>query len=140
MLGGVVVEKGHDAQAQAGVGADLAGEHDAGVSGAPVTDFRLYDTIYTERYLGLPKDNAEGYEQTSLLPEAGNLKGDLMIIHNFQDDNVLFQNTLRMADALQKANKQFEMMVYPQKTHGVTGAAKTHLYETIVGFFERKLE
>ena len=111
----------------------------AGVAGAPVTDYRNYDTIYTERYLGLPQDNEEGYAASNVIPLAGRLEGELMIIHNFQDDNVLFQNTLRMAEALQEAGKPFSMMIYPQKTHGVEGDARKHLYRAIVSFFERAL-
>ena len=94
-----------------------------GVAGAPVTDWLNYDTIYTERYMGLPKDNPDGYRSTALAPKAANLKGRLMIMHNFEDDNVLFQNTLQLTDALQRAGKIFDFMLYPQKSHGVTGAA-----------------
>ncbi len=112
----------------------------AGVSGAPVTDWRNYDTIYTERYMGLPSENAEGYRRSSPVHSAANLKAKLMLIHNFEDDNVLFQNTLQMADALERAGKQFAMVVYPQKTHGVTGSLRKHLYETMLSFFEETLK
>ncbi len=111
----------------------------AGVAGAPVTDWRNYDTIYTERYLGLPAENAEGYRRSSPIHNARNLKAKLLLIHNFGDDNVLFQNTLQMADALQRAGRHFEMMIYPQKTHGVTGPARAHMAELIAAFFERAL-
>jgi len=111
----------------------------AGVSGAPVTDWRHYDTIYTERYLGLPSENEAGYRDSSVVQSAANLRGKLLLIHNFGDDNVLFQNTLQMADALQRAGKRFEMMVYPQKTHGVTGDHGKQMNATIVEFFERTL-
>ncbi len=111
----------------------------AGVAGAPVADWRNYDTIYTERYLGLPAENPEGYRLSSPLNFAANLKAALLLVHNLEDDNVLFQNTLQMADALQRAGKSFEMMIYPQKTHGVTGAARRHLWETIAAFFESRL-
>jgi len=112
----------------------------AGVAGAPVADWRNYDTIYTERYLGLPAENPEGYRLSSPVNFAANLKAALLLAHNLEDDNVLFQNTLQMADALQRAGKSFEMMIYPQKTHGVTGTARRHLWETIASFFERRLE
>lgn len=111
----------------------------AGVAGAPVTDWRNYDTIYTERYLGLPSENPEGYRESSPVHFAANLKGRLMLIHNYQDDNVLFQNTFQMMVALQRANKAFDLMIYPQKTHGVTGQAQRHMRETILAFFEREL-
>ncbi|MEO8028044.1 MAG: S9 family peptidase, partial [Bryobacteraceae bacterium] len=89
----------------------------AGIAGAPVTDWNYYDTIYTERYMGLPSENVEGYKATALPQRAGNLKGKLLLIHNIDDDNVLFMNGLQMSDALQRAGKQFEMMLYPQKAH-----------------------
>ncbi len=112
----------------------------AGVAGAPVTDWRNYDTIYTERYLGLPAGNEEGYRVSSPVHRAGNLKGGLLLIHNIEDDNVLFQNTMQFAAELEKAGRPFEMMIYPQKTHGVTGVEKRHLYRTIADFFERRLK
>jgi dipeptidyl-peptidase 4 len=111
----------------------------AGIAGAPVTDWRNYDTIYTERYMSLPKDNPDGYAMTALPPQAKNLKGSLMIAHNVEDDNVLFQNTVQMIDALQRAGKRFEMQVYTQKTHAVTGAEAQQLNATMLDFFERNL-
>jgi dipeptidyl-peptidase-4 len=111
-----------------------------GFSGAPVTSWLNYDTIYTERYMGLPSDNPEGYQNTALPPKAGNLKGKLMIAHNFEDDNVLFQNTLQAIDALELAGKQFEFMLYPQKAHGVTGAASRQMNQMMVDFFDRNLK
>jgi dipeptidyl-peptidase-4 len=75
----------------------------AGIAGAPVTYFANYDTIYTERYMGLPVDDQDGYNRTNMSLSATNLKARLMLVHNFQDDNVLFQNTLQMADALAKS-------------------------------------
>jgi len=112
----------------------------AGVAGAPVTDWRNYDTIYTERYLGLPSDNEEGYRLSSVVHQAANLRGSLLIIHNLEDDNVLFQNTLQMANALQRAGKPFEMMIYPLKSHGVSGAAREHMLGLIADFFDRRLK
>jgi dipeptidyl-peptidase-4 len=111
----------------------------AGVAGAPVADWRNYDSIYTERYLGLPSQNAEGYRRSSPVHNARNLKAKLLLLHNIEDDNVLFQNTLQMANALQRAGRPFEMMIYPQKTHGVTGPARSHMLESIVAFLERTL-
>src|SRR6202034_3079055 len=86
-----------------------------GVAGAPVTDWRNYDTIYTERYMGLPDENSEGYQRSSPQTNAGDIKARLLIAHNLEDDNVHFQNTVQMANALEKAGKQFQMLVYPQK-------------------------
>lgn len=111
----------------------------AGIAGAPVTDWHNYDTIYTERYMSLPKDNADGYTMTALPQQAKNLKGSLMIAHNVEDDNVLFQNTTQMIDALERAGKRFEMQVYTQKTHAVTGAEAQQLNATMLDFFERNL-
>ncbi len=111
----------------------------AGVAGAPVTDWRNYDTIYTERYLGLPSENEDGYHDSSPVHFATRLEGHVLLIHNIEDDNVLFQNTLQMAKALQDAHKQFGMMVYPQKSHGVGGTARKHLYRIIVDYFRERL-
>jgi dipeptidyl-peptidase-4 len=111
----------------------------AGFAGAPVTSWLNYDTIYTERYMGLPKDNPEGYRETALPQHAANLKGKLMLVHDFEDDNVLFQNTLQLTKALQYEGKQFEMMLYPQKTHGVTGAPLRQMNEMMIEFFDRSL-
>jgi len=111
----------------------------AGIAGAPVTDWRNYDTIYTERYMSLPKDNPDGYAMTALAPQAKNLKGSLMIAHNMEDDNVLFQNTTQMIDALEREGKRFEMQIYTQKTHAVTGAEAQQLNATMLDFFERNL-
>ena len=112
----------------------------AGISGAPVTDWRLYDTIYTERYMGLPQQNELGYKASSPVHAAANLKAKLLLVHNIGDDNVLFQNGMMMINALQLAGKPFETMLYPQKAHGVTGPAHRHLLETTTNFFVRTLK
>jgi len=112
----------------------------AGIAGAPVTDWHNYDTIYTERYMGLPKDNRDGYKNTALPQRAKNLKGKLMIAHNLEDDNVLFQNTVQMIDALEREGKQFELGLYLQKTHSVGGAAERQLNAARLDFFERNLK
>jgi dipeptidyl-peptidase 4 len=111
----------------------------AGFAGAPVVDWLNYDTIYTERYMGLPSENPDGYKAASLPLKAGNLKNRLMLVHNFEDDNVLFQNSLQMASALQVAGKQFDYMLYPQKSHGVSGPASRQMNEMMVQFFDRNL-
>jgi dipeptidyl-peptidase-4 len=112
----------------------------AGISGAPVTSWMNYDTIYTERYMGLPKENVDAYKNTALAPKAANLKARLMLVHNYEDDNVLFQNSLQMTNALQNAGKQFEYMLYSQKTHSVGGAAAEQMNASMLDFFERNLK
>ncbi len=110
----------------------------AAVSVAPVTDWTLYDSIYTERYMQRPADNAEGYREGSVLTYADALKGDLLIMHGLADDNVHFQNTARIIERFQKSGKSFEMMAYPGKHHGIEGVS-AHVYGLIVDFFVRKL-
>jgi dipeptidyl-peptidase 4 len=110
-----------------------------GVAGAPVTDWRNYDTIYTERYMGVPAENEEAYRKSSPVHYGGNLEGDLLLIHNIEDDNVLFQNTMQMAANLQREDKPFDMMIYGQKSHGVSGQERKHLYRKILSYFEDKL-
>ena len=93
----------------------------AGIAGAPVTDFRNYDTIYTERYMGDPRENAAGYDLSSVVKAAGDLNGRLLILHGVMDDNVHVQNTLQLAGALQGADRDFELMLYPRSRHGIGG-------------------
>jgi len=113
----------------------------AGVSVAPVTDQRNYDTIYTERYMGLPKDNVKGYEDSSLPRVADKLHGALFLVHGTSDDNVHLQNSIQMIDALIKADKPFHLMIYPGKTHSISGkAARTHLFQLIEEHFEHELK
>jgi len=111
-----------------------------GISGAPVTNWMNYDTIYTERYMGIPDENRQAYASTSLPAKAKNLKAKLMIVHNLEDDNVLFQNTLQMTNALQLAGKEFEFMLYPQKSHGVGGIAAKQMNQSMLDFFDRNLK
>jgi dipeptidyl-peptidase-4 len=119
--------------------ANAPGLFRAGIAGAPVVDWRNYDSIYTERYMGLPEDNGGGYKSSAPVAKAGFIQARLMLVHNFQDDNVHFQNSMQMADALQREGKQFEMMIYPQKTHGVTGPVRRHMLESFTRFFEQNL-
>ena len=110
----------------------------AGVSGAPVTDWLLYDTHYTERYLNHPKANAKGYEDSSVFPYIDGLQGALMVYHGMADDNVLFTNTTKLIKAMQDQNKTFELMTYPGSKHSMRGKkVKVHLNNTIVNFFDR---
>jgi dipeptidyl-peptidase-4 len=85
--------------------------------------------------MGLPSKNPEGYEKSSTIRAAANLKGKLLIVCNFEDDNVLFQNTMQMMTALHQANKEFEFMLYPQKTHGVSGSLREGMYRQLTDFF-----
>lgn len=112
----------------------------AAIAGAPVTNWRNYDSIYTERYMGLPENNEEAYKVSSPTSQAGNLQSKLLILHNIEDDNVHFQNSVQMADALEKAGKQFFMVVYPQKSHGVGGPLRRQLLEETTAFFEQNLK
>ncbi len=112
----------------------------AGIAGAPVTHWRNYDTIYTERYMGLPAGNAAAYERASAVTKAADLSGKLLLVHNLEDDNVHYQNTVQMMDALERADKPFELMVYPQKAHGVSGPVRKHLYQMLTEFFEKNVK
>jgi len=112
----------------------------AGISVAPVTNWRNYDSIYTERWLGLPKDNASGYND-SIVSAASSLHGSLLLVHGTSDDNVHFQNTIQITDALIKAGKQFRLMVYPDKTHGIAGTGtSTQLFHMMEDFWNKELK
>jgi len=111
-----------------------------GIAVAPVTHWKYYDTIYTERYNGLPQDNAAGYDKGSPLTYAKNLKGRLLIVHGSGDDNVHFQNTQAMINALVDANRPFSLMVYPNRNHGIYGGStRQHLYTLLTKFVEENL-
>ncbi len=113
----------------------------AGVAVAPVTNQANYDSIYTERYMGLLKENKEGYEQSDVTKSAGNLHGALLLAHGMSDDNVHFQNSVQMINALINAGKQFRLMIYPNKTHSISGQdARVHIYTMILEHFERELK
>ena len=99
-----------------------------GMAVAPVTDWRYYDTIYTERLMGLPQDNATGYHAASLLPLADRLRGNLLLVHGTGDDNVHFQNSELLINALVAANKPFSMMAYPNRTHCICEGPGTSLH------------
>jgi dipeptidyl-peptidase-4 len=110
--------------------------YQAGMSVAPVPDEHLYDAIYQERYMGLPDENAEGYTLGSPITYAENLKGSLLIVHGTGDDNVHYQGTERLINALIKANKQFTMMAYPNRSHAIFEGANTtrHLYTLLTNY------
>eukprot|EP01125_Pyxidicula_operculata_P014467 TRINITY_DN4818_c0_g1_i1.p1 TRINITY_DN4818_c0_g1~~TRINITY_DN4818_c0_g1_i1.p1 ORF type:complete len:714 (-),score=148.89 TRINITY_DN4818_c0_g1_i1:61-2202(-) len=111
-----------------------------GVAVAPVSDFSTYDTIWTERYMDLLKTNPKGYKDADVLTYLDKLKGKLLIIHGSGDDNVHVQNTMLVVDKLISINKQFEMMIYPNKNHGIYGGlTQTHLFTLITNFFKSNL-
>ena len=111
-----------------------------GVAVAPVTDFRYYDTIWTERYMSTPQDNTAGYNSASVLTYADKLKGKLLIIHGTTDDNVHFQNTLALANKFQEDLKQFDIMVYPNRNHRISGGnTQLHLFTKISDYFLNNL-
>ena len=102
---------------------------------APVTNWRFYDTIYTERYMQTPQENASGYDDNSPINYTKNLKGKYLLIHGSADDNVHYQNTMRMIESLVQADKQFDLFIYPDKNHGIYGGNTTyHLRTKITNF------
>jgi len=113
----------------------------AAVAGAPVTDWSLYDTFYTERYMGTPENNAEGYAASSVFPELGKLSTPLLLVHGMADDNVTFDNMTRLMAALQELGKPFEVMTYPGQRHGIRGEAlQAHLMRTRIAFLKRHMK
>jgi dipeptidyl-peptidase-4 len=112
----------------------------SGISGAPVTDWRDYDTIYTERYMLTPQNNPDGYKKSSPRFAAKDLHGKLLLIHGTTDDNVHVQNTLQLAYELQQVGKPFEMMLYPKTRHGVVNKkTQRHLQGLMLDFIRREL-
>jgi dipeptidyl-peptidase-4 len=115
-------------------------EFKAGISIAPVTDWRFYDTKFTETYMRTPADNPQGYENFDLVARAGDLHGRVMLVHGTYDDNVHPQNTWAMVDALLEAGKTFDLMVYPMRKHGIEDRpAKRDLYKRMLEFWKRNL-
>ncbi len=109
---------------------------------APVTNWRFYDNIYTERYMGLPQENGSGYDDNSPINFVDKLKGKFLLVHGTADDNVHFQNSVEMVDALVRANKQFDFFAYPDKNHsmyGGKGSARFHLYNMLTNFILENL-
>ncbi|MYM37542.1 alpha/beta fold hydrolase [Duganella sp. FT94W] len=112
-----------------------------GVSVAPVTDWTLYDTHYTEQFMGTPKENQAGYEYSGVYSHLDGLKSPLLLIHGMADDNVLFTNTTRMIDALVKRQVHFDLMTYPGAKHGISGpVAQRHVWGSIEAFFKKNLK
>lgn len=116
------------------------GVYSAAISAAPVTHWKFYDTIYTERYNGLPRDNSVGYDRGSPLTYASNLRGSLLIVHGSGDDNVHYQNTETMVNALVRAQRPFQLMVYPNRNHGIASdGAALHRFDLYTRFLAEHL-
>ena len=107
---------------------------------APVTNWRYYDNIYTERYMQTPQENANGYDENSPINHVDKLKGDYLLIHGSADDNVHVQNSMEMISALVRANKKFDLFIYPDKNHGIYGGnTRLHLYQKMTDFILKNL-
>ena len=107
---------------------------------APVTNWRFYDSVYTERYMQTPQENASGYDQNSPINHVSKLKGKFLLIHGSGDDNVHVQNSMQMMEALIQANKQFDSQIYPDKNHGIYGGAtRIQLYNKMTNFIKENL-
>ncbi|KOP40159.1 S9 family peptidase [Flavobacterium sp. WLB] len=107
---------------------------------APVTNWRFYDSVYTERYMQTPEENASGYDQNSPINHVDKLKGKFLLIHGSGDDNVHVQNSMQMMEALIQANKQFESQIYPDKNHGIYGGkTRIQLYNKMTNFIKENL-
>jgi dipeptidyl-peptidase-4 len=112
----------------------------AGVAVAPVTDWHDYDSIYTERYLGLPSTDATSYRDFSVVNSASRLKGNLLLVHGTGDDNVHIENSIQFIQALIEAGIPYDFQVFPRKTHSISGnEARVELFNRILAHFERYL-
>jgi dipeptidyl-peptidase-4 len=121
--------------------AQYPGNFAAGVSVAPVTDWALYDTHYTERYLSTPQAQPQAYEQGNVLTYAEQIDDPLLLIHGMADDNVLFTHSTKLMQLLQEQSIPFELMTYPGEKHGITGdGQRVHVYETLTRFLDRHLQ
>ncbi len=117
-----------------------AGIFKMGIAVAPVTNWRFYDSVYTERYMQTPQENGNGYDENSPINHVSKLKGAYLLVHGSADDNVHYQNTMRMIEALVQANKQFDLFIYPDKNHGIYGGnTRLHLYNKMTKFIEDNL-
>ena len=113
----------------------------AGAAVAPVSDWALYDSHYTERYMGLPQDNPEEYLRSGILPHLNQLDSPLLLMHGMADDNVLFTNSTLIMSELQKLGKHFELMTYPGAKHSMQEThVSIHRFTTILNFFSRHLK
>jgi dipeptidyl-peptidase-4 len=113
----------------------------AGVAVAPVTDWRNYDSIYTERYLGKPAEFPDGYKNFSPGESAANLRGRLLLVHGTGDDNVHIENTVQFTEKLIQSQLPYDLQIYPRKTHSLSGSdVRVHMYERILAHFEQYLK
>jgi dipeptidyl-peptidase-4 len=111
-----------------------------GIAVAPVTTWRYYDTVYTERFMRTPRENPSGYDDNSPIHFAEGLQGKFLLIHGSGDDNVHYQNSMDFVESLVQANKQFEMQIYPNKNHGIYGGnTSIHLYGRMTDFILENL-
>ena len=111
-----------------------------GIAVAPVTNWRYYDSIYTERFMRTPQENADGYDDNSPINHVKMLTGKYLLVHGSADDNVHYQNSMEMVDALVKANKKFDLFIYPNKNHGIYGGnTRLHLFNMMLDFVEENL-
>jgi dipeptidyl-peptidase-4 len=107
---------------------------------APVTNWRFYDSIYTERYMRTPQENANGYDDNSPINHVDKMKGAYLLVHGTGDDNVHFQNSVEMTAALIEANKQFDFYMYPDRNHGIYGKnSRLHLFTKMTDFIKKNL-
>ncbi len=120
--------------------AQASDRYACGAAGAPVTDWALYDTHYTERYMDLPEGNVEGYAKARVLEHIDGLTSPLLLVHGMADDNVLFSNSTALMSALQSRGREFELMTYPGAKHGLLGTNQLHRLRTTERFFARCLE
>ncbi len=112
----------------------------AAIAVAPVTSWRFYDTIYTERFMRTPQENPDGYDDNSPINHVDKIRGDYLLVHGTADDNVHYQNAIEMADTLIEAGVDFEMMIYPDHNHGIfTSSARLHLYRLMTDFLDRSI-
>ena len=112
----------------------------AAIAVAPVTNWRYYDNIYTERYMRRPGENGEGYDSNSPVNMVSKLKGKFLLVHGTADDNVHMQNSIALIDAMIKAGKEYDSEFYPDKNHGISGGnTRLHLYKRMTKFIEDNL-
>jgi dipeptidyl-peptidase-4 len=111
----------------------------AGIAVAPVADWRLYDTIYTERFMRTPQENPQGYDRGSPVKNVAGLRARLLVVHGSGDDNVHFQNSTQLVDALQAAGKQFNFMMYPDRNHSIAGGRSVHLFTMLTNWITQNL-
>jgi dipeptidyl-peptidase-4 len=118
-----------------------ADDFKSAIAVAPVTNWRYYDSIYTERYMRTPQENASGYDDNSPINHMDKLKGNYLLIHGSADDNVHYQNTMEMIQELVDQNKQFDLFIYPNKNHGIYGGnTRLHLFTKMYQFCEETLK